>query len=631
MTDNFRQLVEFDYRYNGLSLTDNNSKTTRSSRHRFGESYRMDIDYAILGPNLLLGGIGFKTELNQTRVTISGTSDETSSSQGERYLYDVYGTFLRYAPVSARFYSNSKMNYISRDFSPNYDQTIYANGLSLHVKNKIVPFDVEFRQTKTETDGLSSDYKRNDKSLTIDARHFIGQVSQTFLDLRFDDFQTEYSNDLEDYELLASRMLLNNKLSWRSGKNVRRLSSRVTYREQTGSLELRSYDWSENLDWHFGRVLIGTLYYNRVFNEMDVNSLLRNQARASLRHQFVEAIDTQLGLELRDTTQNDGEERDGSGDISLSYRNRLSGDSHLHTNLYYRLGRVDRNFNSYLRVAISEPHLVDDSVAPIILDQQNVLTENIVVRHADPAERIIPFVRDLDYRVEEVGATTLITILPGSDIVDGTNLLISYNYQDNAEESYEYSNRRVSVTYKWHKAFRLHARYDESLREHLSGEELFTTNNGDLREGVLGLDGSWQRSTYGLEYKNRRAYYEDRQSLEAFYQQALKVGRGVLSSGVGNYYAIIDPGVSREYWSNTFSFNSKYLAPVWKRASLSLLARYANTQSRSNDRDDFSLGFDFRHGYGKFMMTLDAKVDWRFIDDRSRREETLNLKLTRYL
>ncbi|PLX91916.1 MAG: hypothetical protein C0619_06925 [Desulfuromonas sp.] len=628
--DNFEQRIDFSYRYVG-SMSEDRERSTRITNHHFEETYHMGIAYAVLGPNLFAGKLGVDAQIDQTYYSVSGVPDGDDSARGSRLLYDFSGIFLRYQPISVSFNSRSQRTYVSRAFASNYEQLNDVNGVSLNVKNRLVPFKVEFRQTKTETDGLVADYKKDNKLLRIDARHSIEPFSETDISLDFYDNRTEYSNDLEDYDLLSSNATLSNRLTWNSGGNIRRLSSRVRYREQEGYLDSRRYNWSEGLEWNFGRALIGMLSYDRLFSELEMARLLTNQVRGSLRHKFVEAFDTKVGFDFKDTEQDNGEERDAYGDISVSYRNKLPKDCSLNTNLYYRYGVAEQNFSSNIRVVIDETHTADP-IIPIILDQQNVLSETILIMHADSAVRTNPFVENLDYQVDQVGVTTLISILPGSEIPEGATLLISYDYLGSARGEYEYSNRQASMSLKLFKAYRLYARYQDAEQEVIAGEDLFFSLNNSSRTGVVGFDGSWRRSSFGLEYENRQSTYEDRQSLEAFYQQAQRIIKGVLTTGVGNYYASIDPGgAGEEYWTNTLSATSKYLTPVGRRASLALYGRYANTRSKASERDDITCGLNFRHGYGKLTMTLDAEVDWRFIGDVTRREETLFLKLTRYL
>jgi len=630
--DNLRQRVEFDYQYRALTLSESESKSTRSVRHRFEETYLANISYALRSPNLLFGGASFETKWDQLESSVSsGTTKNKSSAGGTRFLYDVYGTFLRYSPISFNFFSNTKMHHVSRDFARSYDQNILSNGLSMRVRSLMIPFNVEYRQTTIETDGLLSDYDREDESLMIDARHSVAQFSKTFLDLRFDEYRTTYSNDLDRYELLSSRFLLTNDLTWHSGKNIRKLYSRVNYKEEAGSSVLNGYDWSESLDWHFGRALLGKLNFNQIHTDRVLSELERTQGRASIQHQFLECVDTQVGLERRQTIQNDGSEDDRSGDFSLAYRNKLSWGSYLHTNYYQRYGIVDRAFSSSLQTVLDEPHTAD-TIVPIILDRLNVLSTTIVIRNADPAVRIDPYVRDLDYQLDQVGETTLISILPGSDMVDGTGVLVDYSHLANTQEEYEYSNRRISASLTFVNRSRLYGRWEETARKNLSGEDSFATSSGDSTEAVLGLDGFWQRSTFGFEYKKRETHYEDRQSLEAFYQWPKRIAKGVLTTGLGNYYATIKPAASdNDYWINTFSINAKYQTPVYRRGSLSTFSKYVNTRSDVQTRDDISLGLVYRHGYGKFLMSIDTRVDWRFIGEQDRREERVNFKVSRYL
>ena len=630
--DGLSQRVAFDYRYRALTLSEDGSGTTRSVRQRFEETYSVGINYVLRGPDLLLGGASIEAGWDQLESSLSGAaSDRNSSTGGSRLLYDVYGTFLRYRPLSLRFFSNSRMSHVGREFSPGYDQTVHADGLSLHVKNLRIPFNVDYRRTTAQTEGLTADYTRKNRSLQIDAKHDVAGFSQTFLDLRFDEYRTLYRSQLDDYQLQSSRFLLTNDLTWASGKNPRRLSSRVNYTEQVGMPDARGYDWSENLDWHFGRALTGMLYYNRVYANRERSDLLRNQGRAALGHQFLACIDSRIGIELRDSAQNDGTETDRSGDVSLAYRKKLPRDSHLQVNLYQRYGRAERDFSTTLQTVLDEAHSAA-ALVPATLDRLHVVSETIVVRHADPAARLNPYVRDVDYRVDQAGATTLIAVLPGSDILDGDTLLIDYSHRDSAREAYDYGNRRAGVTLNFLKRYRVYGRWEETLRHYRSAGDPFSNAGGDLTEAVLGVDGSRQAASFGLEYKTRRTYYEARRSFEAFYQWSQRLKKGLLASGVGNYYARIEPAAgAREYRVNTVSIHGKYQTPVYRRGSLGLFTRYAHTSSDGTDRDDLSLGFDYRHGYGKFIMSVDAKTDWRFSGGQDRREETVNLKLSRYL
>jgi hypothetical protein len=138
-----------------------------------------------------------------------------------------------------------------------------------------------------------------------------------------------------------------------------------------------------------------------------------------------------------------------------------------------------------------------------------------------------------------------------------------------------------------------------------------------------------------VEFIDRDTYYERRQSMEGFYRLSRNLPRGVLTVGLSDYYATIEPiggsaVAGSDYSQNTFSASAGYRTPLFKRGQFGLASSYAHTRGNSQTREDYSVRLDYNLRYGKFLLAIESNVYWRVMEDQAFRQDFLHLRLTRF-
>jgi hypothetical protein len=504
------------------------------------------------------------------------------------------------------------------------------------MKNIYLPAYVDASRVELNTDGLRRDYTRINKnfSLGISNRY---SFSDTSLNFNFFENTAEYEGH-QKTNIESGRVHARNKLNWESAGKSRSLNTSFNYRQENGTsgtetpVDNESLYFTELLQWQFGKALDGGAEFSRVVQHIPAYTRREKYGRLFLKHQFVQSLTTDVDLNARGTSFGSNEEEQIFGKLSLAYVKRLSADDFLNLQFVEMHGVFDREITGFIIPVLDESH-APGLLGQIVLLNPDIQAKSIIVRDADAALRLIPYQEGLDYQIDQIGQLTIISILPGSEILPGTALLVSYNYTDQADVKYEEVSRFLAGSldlndHRW----RIYGNWNKTDRSRISGDASLASLR-DSCNMTLGAENRHQNATYSVEYLYFDADYELRRSLRASMSYWQILAQGIATFGVQDTWSRIEAndsgGAFPDRNQNTFNINANWRKSIF-RGLLLLKGNYFNTRGDVLERDEVALGADYQLIYGKFSLALQSDVRWQFLEEQSMREEYLRMKVVRY-
>lgn len=635
---NLQQRLEFSYIYDYRRFERDEGASSSSTRNRFEETYRLDIDYAVYDPDLWNGHITLEGALDQERFSHSSNNGgDDGFNGGQNLRHAVNGRLFQTRPISLNFFSTQDTSHITREYTDNYYQYVRNHGATLIGSNDYLPFHFDYSYSEVESDGLPRDFLRTTEIYTLGLAHRVENFSRTNLNINAATTRFHLQGDPQTDRLESADVSLRNALSWLSGNNSRILTTSVRQGSEEGKVqgsvrERDFFEWMESLQWQFGRALHSGVSYNWLDHDATTYSRQSSRGKAFLRHQFVESLTTQIDLEASEDTLLAGEEKETSGSLHLTYVKRLPERGNLLLQYSTRYGLVDREFDS--SIFFTETHPLPSS-GQIVLLNPGILALSIEVREADPLVRLTPYLEGEDYLVDQVGQITVLTILPGRIPSDST-LVIDYRFVAEADAEYrEKANRVAGSLGLRDNQYRLYGSWEQTDQKLVSGTSDALYLN-DTRLITLGAEVLRPAVSYGLEYKDFDLGFDQYRSIYGFLRYSRYLPRGVLTLGATNTYTMVEAietsdGKIPSRNQNTFNLNTSFRGQLFGRGRFQANLNYLNSRGDFIDRDDVSLGADYQMNYGKFSLLLKTRMIWRLTGDDTTREDYLSLDLIRYL
>lgn len=637
----FNHWVELEYRYDGQETK--TKETSSRSQNYFKEEYNGQIAYAILDPRLWRGKLSAGVSLDQGYYSSNASS---RSSSGRSFKYNFTGAALEKSAFPLHLFGRSELIHAQREFSNPYDINLDTYGLNFSLKNRYLPVRLDYTRTTTETTGLVSDRIQESDTVSLEMSHNLGKISHTngrisFFDNNSKSKLTDIAAENKTYE--AS---LRNQLSLSKSIAGRTLISHLLARQETWEQnidrqEVKTYTLEEQVVWPFGRALTSGVNYSFTSRESFRGKDQYHNGRIWIQHRLFESLTTQLDGDFRKDDLVTGTEQNVAGAIGLLYQKKLPWDSQFQLNFNQLYQVTDRNQSGVSQLLVDEPHtavadpVIPGLVPPILLRNGNVAPESIVIRNADPSVRLLPYVVNVDYGVQQTGLQTQIVILPGSDIVVGDNLLINYLYLANPQVGYSTSTRRIGFNLPlFNYLYRFYGSWLDSRQELLSGRADLIRLTGQTAY-KLGFETNRLYFSCGAEYEDVDSDQDKHQTILGFLRHSHRFGRGTLSLYTSDAYTKTRPnsftgsGVP-DRTVNSLSAGGTYSAQLFSTAQMSFTAKYFNLSGDALGRDDVSLGLNIRWNYGKISVSLLSQVNWRMLPGTTTRDEYLRLHLTRY-
>jgi hypothetical protein len=390
--------------------------------------------------------------------------------------------------------------------------------------------------------------------------------------------------------------------------------------------------------WRLGRALnLGLTYNNNRYSYLNTlnNTSTTSAVQSgglSITHRLFQSLTSRFDLNARQSEFDTGKENSYSGAVYFDYLKTLPAQSNLQLSYSESLNVTDRNVTSQTALAIDEP-LTAQLTGQNLLFYPNVDTGSIIVRNADPNVRVAPYVTGVDYEAIPNGDFTGFNFaIIGSEILDGTNLLITYTYLANPSIKYQTSSRRVAGSLSLSgRRLKIYGSIDQSNQDLLSGSAEFVQLNKSTTT-IAGVGSELNSIFSGIEYTNYDSTLNKYQSYNSFVRLNRYLYGGSFKLQLRHRYANYDvsPSSPTERTENVFEAGGNYSRLLFKRIQGDFDARYTNFMGQSASRSDITLNLRLRWSYGKILLQLEERAAWRFVSGSSFRDDQITFQLTRY-
>ncbi len=248
-------------------------------------------------------------------------------------------------------------------------------------------------------------------------------------------------------------------------------------------------------------------------------------ASFTLNHQLYESLTTEVRIDVRDESFDDGERDLYNARVNLGYSKRLPREGRLFADLLVSTGEEEDDFDEAF-VAQEQHTFATPFALPEALDNPNVIASSVDVTKIVNGPPVpgcgvfpvpIPLVEGVDYTLQTVGSTTEIAPLPCSLTTPGINpgdtIAVDYRFtRGGAPVTFTTDNLRagVSVDYGWIRPFFSYERRDQDL---VSGsDDSFLT---DEDSDTIGVELRYARARLRARFLFEREDFEsDDQAFE---------------------------------------------------------------------------------------------------------------------
>jgi hypothetical protein len=239
---------------------------------------------------------------------------------------------------------------------------------------------------------------------------------------------------------------------------------------------------------------------------------------------------------------------------------------------------------------------------PVPLNNTFVLEETVVVTNFVQTQT---FVEDLDYRLVTIGSTTTIERIITGAILDGQEVLVSYEFRTGGTTAYRDDRQRVGVNLGFIKYFNVFANWSNVDNSIISGDPTVPLNDVTSLETGLSVDVGFATSwSVGGKILYRRSDETISSAVGTLYT-------GYLNSGA--YRGLSAKlGISREFVDNEFSSEdrdlSRYVVGIsWRLpGSAKLTYSYSNGENEggsvTSKDEQQQLHFDWRYRFVIFTL-----------------------------
>jgi len=368
-------------------------------------------------PALVTFNLSLRPQFNWRSIEVSDRDDKDEKFD---YLgYSVSTTWLNNKPYTIKLSSARDRRDSASSVAADVTTESSADSIRLLLKNSVLPTVLTYTDVKSITKGFfTTEYSRSGWELNSRTRTEDSTTTFRIADM-VEERVIEGAGSGSD-RLSAS---LVNTLTRESGL---RLSNVVNYRDlatnelgRNDTLDLRSQLSLFHRDNLQSNYSIG---YSR--NDTQAYSSRSTNAQAGLRHFLYENLTTSVSVNANKSEFTDGAISSYGGGVSLIYNRRIPwGSLSLHA---ARSERIQDNQQVADFVQVRDESASFDGIATtVVLNNINVDLASIVVTDATGTT---VFIEGIDYQVEIVGTTVVITRDPFAGIGDDATVLISYRY-----------------------------------------------------------------------------------------------------------------------------------------------------------------------------------------------------------
>lgn len=444
-------------------------------------------------PALLQFGVKAAPEYTQRFNAYSDSSgDRSSNDTSFSPNYQLNATLLSQKPYTLTLFSQHLEAQTWTSYSGSTTIITDSYGADLALKYRLFPTSLGFSTSSSEQQGYYR--SRSDwEEFHLLSRHS-GKISGE------SSLSSTYSANQQVTDTIATDIktfntIITNQLKLTSDERLK-LSSNLQYTYQDAtSIRTNSLFINEQLHWrHLPNLQSQYLYsYRQITSTTSDNYWHSLEGRIS--HTLYENLTTAAALAATRNETNDGRQDTGSGVFSTDYRRRLGSWGQLGMTAGLQ-EQYNRRTGDTGRVQVSnEPHTLSIG-SDSYLNQTDVELASIIVTNSSGGTI---YLNGIDYRVDLVGSSLLISRLPLGGIGDGQQVLVSYSYTRSSGYTDQLLTQQYGTSLELFRLLFLSYRYLQADQTILSGTPPDRLSNSRIHLATARCDQGWGESAFSYE------------------------------------------------------------------------------------------------------------------------------------
>ena len=444
-------------------------------------------------PALFQFGVKVAPEFLQRMQSYRDASNDRSSDDTSfNANYQLNATLLSQKPYTLTLFAQRLEAQTWASYSGATTTAADSYGADLTLKSLLFPTTLGFSKSSGDQQGYYR--SRSDwQEFHLLSRHS-GKISGE------SSLSSTYSSNQQLTNSIATSIKtfntnLTNQLKLTSDERVK-LSSNLQYTHQDATSNLtNSLFINEQLHWRHRSNLQSQYLYSYRQTTSTVSDSYWHALEGRLSHRLYENLTTVAALAATRNETDGGRQDSGSGSLSADYRRRLGswGQLGLTAGLQDQYNR--RSGDTGLVQVSNEPHTLTIG-NDTYLNQSDVDPASIMVTNSTGGTI---YLNSIDYRVDLVGSSLLITRLPLGSIGDGQLVLISYRYTRSSGYNDRLLTQQYGSTLELFKTLFLSYRYLQADQTILSGAPPDRLSDSRIHLASARLDQGWGESSVSYE------------------------------------------------------------------------------------------------------------------------------------
>ena len=481
-------------------------------------------------PALVIYKLKVSPEWEQTSEESDG--GERRASKAFLQDYSTEFTFLQHKPYTLSIFADRRMSTLKSSFANRSKTESDIYGAALALKYKVLPTSLSYRHLKSRQTGFYiTDKDTNEFYLGI----YNDNLGDTRLTASYKD-GTQTTNRIL-VSTLQQTASLKNSYNLTEDERVT-LSSGLNYRgSQSGLTESTRYDFYENLSWRHRKNLTTRYSFRYGISDSETTSdgitdsvTTSSESRVlrfNLNHLLYENLTTSLNVDGDSSSFTGGEKLNYGAGLNFNYRRRIPrGMLNINMGHNYRISKsvITANF-----IQITDASITLTGYEITLLTNEHVDINSIVV--TDNAD--VPYLKDIDYRVTEIGSSIGISRKIGTGITDGEEVYVSYSYLSNPAFDYSIFGQSYGVNLNLWSAWMIYYRFNHFKQKVISGIPPDRIIDDSIHNAGTAFNWKWSRTKF--EFKDSDVAYVPTTSWSAEETVTIRPFRNVFFSFYGNY------------------------------------------------------------------------------------------------
>lgn len=565
------------------------------------------------------------------RSTVANVSDQLNDDDRRGYAinYDLLidilpGTTL---PYHSTINFGQAFTVNNGSFGRHSETDLKYGNLSLEWQNLYFPLTLKYEVRDNYTVSDPGFDRRRFIRDDLDQRLILrGKSSKTFMELEhrsLNDRVVERNNDFDE-----DRFNLRHQLPWGSDSG---LQSRFDYRNRDGFNAFKRTILDELARIKHGENLRSETRY-QFRSTIQSQTTTANTGTFRLIHQTYTNLNSIGNLRLEDTRNDDTQLKEHGGGLAFAYNKpdflgatvtaRLSAD--------YSINDLDSNAGFY--EIIDQPYLVPLS-GIITLEDRFIAPETIIVTDATST---VVYVEGLDYEVNQIiDNLTQVFILPGSQIIVGETVLISYKAA--IIPSSKFSSLNTATGFSIKKNWFSFSYFDTQIRyDTISGNGGQFLADTRTQTALLGI--TWDMTRTSNQFSAERRFYKNGLFGTTTYTLTQSVNLSLSTRMMLNFRISGSQSTSDLEKTDMYMLNLDFLwrpSPPWTiRPTLGAWKRKRNptipgSVSGIIDERVLSASLNVRWAFRKIILDLNLRHNDRVADGADFVDDNVSLNMRR--